>query len=268
MHKTSKKSRFGGWWKALAVVMIFGYTMSSVLAYDLSGDQIVSLQSSVSSLPAPSFQKQIETEVALGAQTLWTNLVAFMQQGMKTDSDAGFTSQPESPVGLPESHVDLPVTSSVLQYVATTSVPAFGDIDNDANKASIELLTSIGVFKVGENGKFYPNNFVRCSDFIRVIVDVYRYKLGYPLDGQMGLLDKPYFDPANKDTLLLKKLNTAQALGLLDKLDAFMLDEHITPAQAKQIFNNILDLNPYIGQKEKVNQISSSNSLITKSQLA
>nr|DAS13321.1 MAG TPA: hypothetical protein [Caudoviricetes sp.] len=35
-----------------------------------------------------------------------------------------------------------------------------------------------------------------------------------------------------------------------------------------QILNTILDLNPYIGQKDKVNLISSSDTQFTKSQMA
>lgn len=42
----------------------------------------------------------------------------------------------------------------------------------------------------------------------------------------------------------------------------------ITPIQAKQIINNTLDLNAYIGQKELVNQIQTLNPHLTKSEMA
>jgi hypothetical protein len=64
----------------------------------------------------------------------------------------------------------------------STLLPVFEDIQNDAQRQNIELLASIGLFQGDGQGKFHPNNHVRCSDFVRVIVDLYRYQLGYSLD--------------------------------------------------------------------------------------
>lgn len=64
----------------------------------------------------------------------------------------------------------------ILPQSETQILSFFSDISEDENKESIEILASIGVFETNQQGKFYPNNYVRYSDFIRVLVDVYRYK--------------------------------------------------------------------------------------------
>ncbi|MDO4713873.1 MAG: S-layer homology domain-containing protein [bacterium] len=67
---------------------------------------------------------------------------------------------------------------------------------------------------------------------------------------------------------MIKKLNTAQELGLLQHMDTLSRDSPITPAQAQQLINNTLNLNPYLGQKEKVDLIDTSASVLTKSEMA
>lgn len=71
-----------------------------------------------------------------------------------------------------------------------------------------------------------------------------------------------------KDPLLLKKLNTAYALGLLDHLGEIDLQKPISPKQALQIINNTLNLSPSIGLLEYRNLIDTSVSVLTKSQMA
>lgn len=96
------------------------------------------------------------------------------------------------------------------------TLSVFSDIAQDPNRQSIEILANIGLLKGGNGGKFYPHNYVRCADFIRVLLDLYRYKLGYRSDDQNGYVNISYFVTSIQDSLLLKKLNTAHALGLLE----------------------------------------------------
>ena len=104
-----------------------------------------------------------------------------------------------------------PLVYNVLSTSESQSLPTFSDIAQDPNRESIEILASIGLL-----GKFYPHNYVRCADFIRVLLDLYRYKLGYRSDDQNGYVNISYFVTNIQDSLLLKKLNTAHALGLLE----------------------------------------------------
>lgn len=205
MHKNPKTTRFGAWWKLLAVMLGFGYTISSVIAYD----PVIYQPSPAPTQTSPSFQKEIETEVALSVQKVWNNVLAFMQEGIKSDAAEEKTSpQQETPSQKPA----FQFIPSLMSTSETAVLPAFGDIENDANKASIETLASIGIFKAGENGKFYPYNFVRCSDFIRVMTDIYRYKLGYAVDSENGYINHTTFTDPSLSPSLLKKLNTAKAL--------------------------------------------------------
>ena len=57
-------------WKVLAVIVIFWYTVSSVLA-----SNITSIKNTESNpiTPASSLQKEIETDVALSAKKVWNN---------------------------------------------------------------------------------------------------------------------------------------------------------------------------------------------------
>lgn len=212
MHNTSKHNQFGGWWKVLAVMVGFGYTVSTVIAYDPA---VYQPSSAIAPSAPTSLQKEIETEVALSAQKVWRNLLDFMQQGISSDTQSSLSVSTDTSAKLqenPQPKSDFVASSRILPHSEAAVLPAFGDIDRDTNKASIETLASIGIFKAGENGKFYPHNFVRCSDFIRVMTDVYRYKLGYAVDSEHGYQSHSTFTDASLSPLLLKKLNTAKAL--------------------------------------------------------
>ena len=261
--KQPSRTHFGGMWKVLAVIVIFWYTVSSVLASNITSIKNTEPNTIT---PASSLQKEIETDVALSAKKVWNNLVNFMQDGMDGASTGTEKSQKEKPDSA--SDIKYPIVRSVLPQTESALLPAFWDISTDPHKASIEALASIWVIQWWASGKYYPHNFVRTSDFIRVVLDIYRYKLGYSLESTNGLSDQSFFKQGYGNTLLLKKLNTAKALWFLDHLGTIELDALITPVQAMQILNTILDLNPYIGQKEKVNLISSSDTQFTKSQMA
>ena len=81
-------------WKVLAVIVIFWYTVSSVLA-----SNITSIKNTESNpiTPASSLQKEIETDVALSAKKVWNNLVNFMQDGIDGASTGTEKSQKENP---------------------------------------------------------------------------------------------------------------------------------------------------------------------------
>ena len=63
MQKSPKISIRSGW-KVLVVMVLFGYTMSSLMTYEVAAAQLVFPQTS----QTPSFQQEIETNVAGMAQ--------------------------------------------------------------------------------------------------------------------------------------------------------------------------------------------------------
>ena len=255
MQKSPKISIRSGW-KVLAVMVMFGYTMSSLMTYEVAAAQLVFPQAS----QTPSFQQEIETNVAGMAQWVWEYLVSFMQKGMPEakpalQNSASILPQNEQ-VQKSDQQSASPLVYNVLSTSESHSLPTFSDIAQDPNRESIEILASIGLLKGGNGGKFYPHNYVRCADFIRVLLDLYRYKLGYRSDDQNGYVNISYFVTSIQDSLLLKKLNTAHALGLLEWLGEIWLEKPISPKQALQIINNTLNLSPAFGSKEIKNQIS------------
>lgn len=170
MNTSAKNNTFGGAWKIGAIVVLCGYTLSTVLAFD--GNQVTS-HSKNTSPSTPSLQKEIETDVALSAQKVWTSILDFMQGGLENTNNSVQTPNKESTSK--SNKPDLPLLQPLLPQSESQILPAFSDITNDENKASIEILASIGLVKSGEQGKFFPHNHVRCSDFIRVVIDLHRY---------------------------------------------------------------------------------------------
>ncbi|MBQ9554578.1 S-layer homology domain-containing protein [bacterium] len=110
-----------------------------------------------------------------------------MQDGLplKEEKSSSTTSNRESTSKQSTSQVgDQPLIRINFPESESTLLPAFEDIQNDPQKQNIELFASIGLLQGDGQGKFHPTDHVRCSDFVRVIVDLYRYQLGYSLDSE------------------------------------------------------------------------------------
>ena len=202
-----------------------------------------------------------------------------MQEGMETPSKIKMKEETEnwtqSGIYLPAKETgSKSITKSTTQPIIRMNfpesesdfLPVFEDIWRDPQKESIEILASIGIVN-WEEGKYHPLNHVRCSDFVRVIIDIYRYKHGYDLWSTKGLTDIQSLPVQTADTLLSKKLNTAKQLWFLEGVE-MIRDHTITPLQAQLILNNIFTLYPHLGQKEKIKLIDSTKSVLTKSEMA
>lgn len=202
-----------------------------------------------------------------------------MQEGMETPSKIKTKEEKEN---WTQSGIYLPVKETVSKSITKNDtqpiirmnfpesesdfLPVFEDIWRDPQKESIEILASIGIVN-WEEGKYHPLNHVRCSDFVRVIIDIYRYKHGYDLWSTKGLTDMQSLPVQTVDTLLSKKLNTAKQLWFLEGVE-MIRDHTITPVQAQLILNNIFTLYPHLGQKEKIKLMDSTKSVLTKSEMA
>lgn len=279
MTHLRKSTGWGGLWKALVVFVIGGYTLTSVLAFDAQGSK-TSEQEKVTKTNAPeALHDQIENHVAFGVKQVWNNLVAFMQEGMETPSKVKTKEEKEN---WAQTGIFLPVKETGSKSITKNDtqpiirmnfpesesdfLPVFEDIWRDPQKESIEILASIGIVN-WEEGKYHPLNHIRCSDFVRVIIDIYRYKHGYDLWSTKGLTDMQSLPVQTADTLLSKKLNTAKQLWFLEGVE-MIRDHTITPVQAQLILNNIFTLYPHLGQKEKIKLMDSTKSVLTKSEMA
>ena len=267
--------RWGGFWKLLVVFVIGGYTLTSVLAFDSQGNRSLDQGQLSEKLQASQpLHAQIEENVAFGARKVWKNLVNFMQEGFDTkegekgEKNWSLTGETTPPLVKTPEGKNQPIIRTNFSESESVLLPLFEDIAKDPQKESIETLASIGVVNWGANGKYQPLNHVRCSDFVRVVVDIYRHKAGYSLESTKGLTDQQLLSLKNPDTLLSKKLNTAKHLWFLENVNAMIRDHTITPLQAQLILNNIFTLYPHLGQKEKIKLINTTKSVLTKSEMA
>lgn len=250
-------------WRLVAVFVLCGYAISSVLAYDISNTHSNTTQQQTDS---QSLHAQIESDVAFWVKKVWQNLVEFMQDGLPSydDNSSNRISYQEISTN---TTVNQPIIRTNYSESESTLLPAFEDIQKDPQKQNIELFASIGLVHGDGQGKFHPTDHVRCSDFVRLIVDIYRYQLGYSIEWSDWLTNKKLLNLKQPNTLLWKKLNTAEELWILEWVDFIVRDQAITPLQVKKIIKNTLALRLNFGQWDKIDMIDTTKTTMTKSEM-
>ncbi len=124
----------------------------------------------------------------------------------------------------------------------------YQDISTSSYQDAITILYSNGIIK--PSNKFYPHNYVRVSDFIRVVMDAYRVQLWYEPSSLVGLTTNFYFSDPSFDAEVLRKVNSAyelwflQSFALKDSEWNLRLNAFITPQEAKNILTSIKDKYP------------------------
>lgn len=108
----------------------------------------------------------------------------------------------------------------------------FIDVQNNSEKYFIDTLASHGIIK-GNNQKFYPDNYMRLGDFIKVLVDTYRVKVGYTSNFDVSSKE---FTPSSVGTDMNVFLSTRMIHQLFTSL------EHQFPGMIKDINLEISDL--------------------------
>ena len=68
-------------------------------------------------------------------------------------------------------------------------VSMFVDVERHPQARFISVLEKEGII-IGQQGKFYPDNYLRLYDLVKMTVDLYRKKSGYSLTGDAGLLQE------------------------------------------------------------------------------
>ena len=127
-----------------------------------------------------------------------------------------------------------------LSFANSYILPSvYQDISTSSYQDAIIILYSNGIIQ--SNNKFYPHNYVRVSDFIRVVMDAYRVQLWYEPSSLVGLTNNFYFSDASFDSEVMKRVNSAyelwflQSFALKDAEWKLRLDAFITPKEAKDI---------------------------------
>jgi len=108
-------------------------------------------------------------------------------------------------------------TNSTSPEVTTSQIiqSSFTDVQTIQEKYFVDTLASHGIIK-GTDGRFSPENYTRLGDFIKIVVDTYRTKVGYNITTDAGLTNKTYFMGGIVPVSLEKAVNTAYELGFLD----------------------------------------------------
>ena len=135
-----------------------------------------------------------------------------------------------------------------LSFANSYILPSvYQDISTSSYQEAITILYSNGIIQ--SSNKFYPHNYVRVSDFIRVVMDAYRVQLWYEPSSLVGLTTNFYFSDSSYDSEVMKRVNSAyelwflQSFALKDAEWKLRLDAFITPQEAKNILWEIKDKN-------------------------
>ena len=188
----------------------------------------------------------VERSVAERAVSWWNKLVG------NNDSTSSLT------VNLPENGDNTALWDKVASWYEDTSktnvawnnmqlsfansyiLPSvYQDISTSSYQDAITILYSNGIIQ--SSNKFYPHNYVRVSDFIRVVMDAYRVQLWYEPSSLVGLTTNFYFSDSSFDSEVMKRVNSAyelwflQSFALKDAEWKLRLDAFITPQEAKNI---------------------------------
>lgn len=93
-----------------------------------------------------------------------------------------------------------------------SEAPIFIDMELDPNRYYAESLAKKWI--ISKSQKFYPNNFIRLNEVAKMIVNSYRFKVGYDIDWNAWLTDKVYFAKA-----MPKYYNTAYEMWIFEWIE-------------------------------------------------
>lgn len=289
--QTSNKKKSSWFLTIVAFVMVFflvGYIFSCTLwnttlakeiwNYDISTNIKTEPENLQSKEEQDNTFADVETSIAQRAVSWRNKLVG------NNDSTSYLT------VNLPSKEADTAIWENVASWykdISTTNtanwsvqltfangifLPSiYQDISTSSYQDAITVLYSNGILQ--SNNMFYPHNYVRISDFIRVVMDAYRVQLGDDPHSLVGLTNNFYISDSSFDSEVLMRVNTAyelwflQSFALEDSEWNIRLNEFITPQEAKNILTMMQKKNPSLNQNIP-NIYFVSNSTLRKDEMA
>lgn len=119
----------------------------------------------------------------------------------------------------------------------------FLDTDSHEDKYFIDSLAKANIIQWAGNQKFYPDNYMRLWDFIKILVNTYRYKVGYDL-ATTNWLNETVYIQYSKNAQLQTYINTAYSLWFLNNVSTgaitdYNFDKFLTTREISKIFDNI-----------------------------
>jgi hypothetical protein len=149
-------------------------------------------------LPKENFFSSLERQVAQKATSLWNDMLGNVHD-----------TPPETPSVIDNQNYFSDNHNTLATLIKLTPHPlplVYTDIQHSKYQNAILTLYSHGLIHKGE--KFYPDNHVRISDFIRVVMDAYRLGNHYDIANLEGLTEKMYFS-SNMPKEVLMRINSA-----------------------------------------------------------
>ena len=266
MHTSNNKK--SGWFLTIvAFVMILfwvGYIFSSLLwsttlAKDTGNLEILTNDTGSTNLQLKEDQERtfagVEKSVAQRAISWWNTLVwnnnSTSSLTVELPNDGNKTVLWDEVASWYE---DTSTTNTAwynLSFANSYILPSvYQDISTSSYQDAITILYSNGIIK--SSNKFYPHNYVRISDFIRVVMDAYRVQLWQEPSSLVGLTTNFYLSDPNFDSEVLRKVNSAYELWFLQSFALensewkLRLDAFITPQEAKNILIKIKEKSNFI----------------------
>lgn len=174
------------------------------------------LSSGISSLPLQQEDGQKNLEEF--GQRLRTRLAGVWQEIRGLAGERWLTAQTFS---LPSTKASTQQSFTGIVDFDDDSWNVFTDVEQHPQARFISLLAKEGIV-VGQEGKFYPDNYLRLYDLIKMTVDLYRHKVWYALTGDEGLLQEGYF--LGTQSLPSRYLSTASRLWFLSHISWNFVD--------------------------------------------
>lgn len=141
-----------------------------------------------------------------------------------------------------------------MLYNDSGSTNSFSDTQDHEYRYFIDILARSNIIQWAGNKKFYPENYMRLSDFIKILVNTYRYKVWYDLSTEIWLSEDVYL-VYTKNAQSQKYINTAYKLWFLNNISTWTIsdlnfDKILTTREISKIFDNIN--NQYPGMISRV----------------
>lgn len=141
-----------------------------------------------------------------------------------------------------------------ILYNNSGSTNSFSDTQDHEYRYFIDILAKSNIIQWAGNKKFYPENYMRLSDFVKILVNTYRYKVWYDLSTEIWLSDDVYL-VYTKNAQSQKYINTAYKLWFLNNVSTWTIsdlnfDKILTTREISKIFDNIN--NQYPGMISRV----------------
>lgn len=153
-----------------------------------------------------STQWQQSAKTSISVDDIRSSFTEFVKSGLEKS-----TSENDYTILLANSDKPAAAEKKTVKESSNTKL-SFADIADNEYGYYIEELAQKGIVST-KNDKFYPDNFIRLNELMKMVVNSYRYRVWYSLNSDAGLTDKNYFD-----AIMPKYYNTAYEMWLMEWL--------------------------------------------------